>query len=266
MKKYINCTFLFLIFYFIFNINCYASTNTFIRTDNNLRIPIDVVADSNNHDDIMNTPSVDATEKVYDFAELLSPDEEKEIYNKIIEYNKESSYDAVVVTTNDLLGKDLSKYVYDFYDYNDFKNEGVIFVIYVGHGEPGMYMGVCAPKGSNYFDLYNNSIVKSTSDYLYKNSIRKNNYYEGCYNFVKIVHGLYIQGQNESSYIGENGEIVQTIPIFEILVIAFALTFIIMFILIKITSKKNNFKYNISDNINDETLSIICDYDKLVEK
>ena len=48
MKKYINCTFLFLIFYFIFNINCYASTNTFIRTDNNLRIPIDVVADSNN--------------------------------------------------------------------------------------------------------------------------------------------------------------------------------------------------------------------------
>ena len=41
---------------------------------------------------------------------------------------------------------------------------------------------------------------------------------------------------------------------------------IIMFILIKITSKKNNFKYDISDNINDETLSIICDYDKLVEK
>lgn len=266
MKKYINYILAFLVLYFIFNGNCYASTNTFVRTNDDLRIPSDVVADSNNHDDIMNTPSINSSEKVYDFVDLLSPSEEKELYDKIIEYNKISNYDAVIVTTDDLSGKELSKYAYNFYDYNDFKSEGVIFIIYVGSDRPGIFMGNCAPSGSEIFHIYSDKVINSTLKYLYNNSFTNDNYYEACYNFVKIVNGFYIQSKNGPSHLGKDGEVVQTIPIFDITIIAVALTFITMYVLIKISSNKKKLKYDISDNINMNNFNISCDYDKLVEK
>ena len=265
MKKYINYLFIFGMLYFAFIINCYASAETYTRTNEDLRIPSDVVADSNNHDDILSTPSVNANDKIYDFANLLTQEQEEKIYDKIVEYKKVSNYDAVIVTTNDLVGKDLPKYAYNFYDYNDFNSEGVIFVIHVGQGEPGIYMGNCAPSGSYLFNVYNNKVINSTMKYLYENSIRKENYYEACFNFVRVVQGFYVQRQNGSSTIGGNGEIVKTIPIFELLVISLAVTFIIVIVLIKVTSKNSKYSYSLNDKINGATLSIVCDYDKFVE-
>ena len=263
MKKYINYLVTVLILFFLFNINCYASTETYTRTSDNLRIPSDVVADSSNYSNIMSTPSVNADEKVYDFANVLELEQEKSIYEKILEYNKTSNYDAVVVTVNDLAGKDVSQYAYDFYDYNDFNLEGVIFVIRVRESDPEIFMGNCAPNGSFLFNIYDNRAVNSTLEYLYKNSIVKGNYYEACFNFVKIVEGLYVQKQNNTPHIGGEGA-VSTIPLFELLIISFALSFIVVIILVKVTSNNKYYKYSLNDNIKESSLNIVCDYDKLI--
>lgn len=45
-----------------------ASTNTFTRTEDNLLVSPDITVTSQNLDNILGTPAVDASEKVYDFA------------------------------------------------------------------------------------------------------------------------------------------------------------------------------------------------------
>ena len=124
-------------------------------------------------------------------------------------------------------------------------------------------MGNCAPKGSFLFNIYDDLAVNSTLEYLYKNSVVKGNYYEACFNFVKIVNGLYVQKQNNKPHIGGGGN-VPTIPLFELLVISFALSFIIVIILVKVTSNSNRFKYSLNDNIKESSLNIACDYDKMI--
>ena len=60
-----------------------ASTNTFSRTEDNLLVSSDITVTSQNIDNILNTPAVDASEKVYDFAELLTLSEEEKLYHQV---------------------------------------------------------------------------------------------------------------------------------------------------------------------------------------
>lgn len=265
MKKYIRYLFLIIIIYSIFILNCYASTNTYVRTDNDLKVPSDVIVDSNNHDEILSTPSVSASEKIYDYAEILSEEEEKKLYNKVIDFNKNSNFDAVIVTTNDLGVKNLEKYTYNFYDYNDFGKEGVIFVIDVTNSsKPSIFIGICGSNNSEVFEIYNNKIVNQSLKYLYDNSISKGNYYEACFNFVKIVNGLYIQKKTNNLRIDQDGKFVKVVPIFEVTVIALAVTFIIMMVMVTKVKSKSIYRTNIDDKVNKSTLIVECEYDKSV--
>jgi len=114
-------------------INVFASTNTFPRTEDDLRVSESIEVNDDNLDNIMNTPSVNEEEKVYDFADLFSDIEEKEIYNKIISYIDLSKYDLAVVTINENNKSDEVEYADDFYDYNNFGFDesfsGLLFLI-----------------------------------------------------------------------------------------------------------------------------------------
>ena len=264
MKKRINYLFIIIFTFFLFNHICFASTNTYIRTDNDMKVPKDVVVDSNNHDEIMKTPSVSASEKIYDFADLLTSDQEKKIYNKIMEFYDNSKYDAVIVTTNDLGGKDLPKYTYNFYDYNDFEKVGVIFVIYIENGKPTIFMGNCAKLGNEIFDIYNKNVINSTLKYLYDNSISKGNYYEACYNFIKIINGFYVQKKTNNLKIDENGQVIKTIPLFEVSIISLAITFIIVLLTVTKSINKSTHKSKLDDCVNKSTIIVECLYDKKI--
>ncbi len=79
-------------------------------------------------------------QKVYDYAELLSDSEEREITEKLVETSKETKLDLVVVTTNDTQGKSTSLYADDFYDDNGFGydkkyGDGVLLLIDMEHRE-----------------------------------------------------------------------------------------------------------------------------------
>ena len=98
-SKYFSKIFVVIFVLFSF-VNTFASTNTFERSEDNLRIHDSINVNVNNINNILNTPSVDENEKVYDFADLFSDDEESLIYNEINSFINKSNYDLAVVTIN----------------------------------------------------------------------------------------------------------------------------------------------------------------------
>ena len=70
MKKNVKI-FLVILISFIFNITLVsASTNTNIRTEDNYLINDWIEVTDSNRGNILNTPAVNAEEKIYDFADL----------------------------------------------------------------------------------------------------------------------------------------------------------------------------------------------------
>ena len=85
MRKVCYLLFSFGIFFLSF-ISVQASVNTYTRTDSDYLVPDYIDVTGSNRDNVLSTPAVDASEKVYDFADLLTDSEEKKIYNQVIEY------------------------------------------------------------------------------------------------------------------------------------------------------------------------------------
>ena len=129
MKK----IFLILISLFILIPTVDASTTTFTRTEENYLVPDGITVSDNNRQAVLKTPAVDATEKIYDFANLLTQIEEESLYNKVIEFINKTNYDAVIVTIDDNNKYDAANYADDFFDYNAFgigsSRDGLLFLI-----------------------------------------------------------------------------------------------------------------------------------------
>lgn len=111
-----------------------ASVTTYERNENeHLGIWESIEITPYRKDIILKTPKVDEKEKVYDFADLFTDEEEVLLYNKITEYINNHNMDLVVVTTTDNNKASAKDYAYDFYDYNMFgKNkfhDGILFLI-----------------------------------------------------------------------------------------------------------------------------------------
>ena len=75
MKK----IFVLLISLFLLVLPVYASTNTYSRTTTDLKVPKKIKYKSSMEHNVLLTPSVNANEKIYDFAELLTEEEEKQL-------------------------------------------------------------------------------------------------------------------------------------------------------------------------------------------
>lgn len=231
MKKYFS---LFLLFILFLASPVYASTNTFTRTEEDYRVEDWVNVTSYNKNIILSIPSVDETEKVYDFAELLTEYEEEQIYNKINEYINNYDMDLVVVTINDNPRYSAQKYADDFYDYNSFgKNEyrdGILFLIDMDTRE--FYISTTGEA----IRMYDDNRIEGLLDYV-ESYIKNGNYYEAIISFVEKV-GNYadsgIPSSNKNSYIGENGDIyyIKKINYFIAIFISAIITFIVTIILV----------------------------------
>lgn len=111
----------------------YASTQTYERPSDNLGITKDIEITSSRKLLIEQTPYVDADEKVYDFADLFTDDEESKLYKSIKNYISETNMDMVIVTIDENNKSSSMAYADDFYDYNDFgvgnNYDGILFLI-----------------------------------------------------------------------------------------------------------------------------------------
>ena len=111
---------------------CSASTNTKDRNEqNNLGVNKHWNINEKNRQNVLNTKYVDAGEKIYDYSDILTEEEEKEIKEKIDKYIEHTNMDMVFVSVNlpYTLDKENEDFAADFYDYNDF---GINFESYSG--------------------------------------------------------------------------------------------------------------------------------------
>lgn len=123
----------------------HASTNTYQRTTSDLRVPSEVKVSEYNQNDILTTPSVNDSEKIYDFGELLQSDEEIELFEEINTFIDRYQLDFFVLTNKEATLKSTQKYLDNFYEYN-----------YFGIGKSRDGLGL-------YIDLYNRTIDFKTT-------------------------------------------------------------------------------------------------------
>ena len=242
-------------------INTYASTKTFTRTKDKPLVPGWVTVTDKNREEILSTPAVNASEKIYDYAELLSEAEEKKLLVKINEYIKNTGYDLIFLTAKNLGKKDATTYMYNFYDYNDFGKNGTLFFVNPTENGIGTYM---ITAGEDAAKLYTQDRIQKTLKHLYP-EFKSGDTYKGAEVYIKICAGFYNVDRDKNARIDPAGNVIKSIPWIELIIIAFAGTFIIMFVLIRknknalVTPEKINY-------LNTNSMVINRDSDMLIDK
>lgn len=238
MKKIRIFTFLFLMF---LSTNVCASVKTFDRTsENNFGVNKNISINSSNKSNILNTPMVDAEEKIYDFADILSDEEEDEIYKYINEFINKTNMDMVFVSvdmsyTNDIKNEEFAA---DFYDYNDF---GIDLEHYSGvlllrnDYENDRYYNIYTFGDAQLYFSFNR--LENILDLIYSDFVNKN-YEDGIMTFINECDKYYDKGiahEYKNAYIDELGFIKYNyvVPVIPCLLISLLITLIVMVILVK---------------------------------
>ena len=193
-----------------------------------------------NINNVKNTKLVDASEKVYDFADILTDDEEQQIYDKINNFIEKNHMDMVFVSIDMPYNYDKQNedYAADFYDYNDF---GIDFDNY-----SGILLLRNNYENDKYYDIYtfgdaqlyfNQTRYDDVLDSIYSAFVSKN-YLRGIERFIdrcdSYIHKGYASNY-KYSYIDKDGYIHTNYhaPIGSCLFASAIITLIIMIILIR---------------------------------
>ena len=219
----------------VFCINVYASTNTYPRTEEDLRIKDWIEVNENNKYNIMNTPSVNEEEKIYDFADLLTDGEEKILYEEVINFINSYDMDLALVTIDDNF-ETAQEYADDFYDYNNFgigANRAGLLVL-IDMDTRGFYISTTGEAILMYNDARINYILDDMTDYMISGK-----YFDALeisVNDIISFAKIGIPDDNKKSYIDENGNYVYVkdikYPLLPFLLISAIVSTIILIIFI----------------------------------
>ena len=229
--------------------NIYASTKVLERNENNnygINKKIEITESRLEH--IKKTKYVNANEKIYDFSNILTDDEEKELYSKIQEFIEKTNMDMVILTDNVPYNYDEKneEYAVDFYDYNDFginseKYDGVIFFrnTYPSDRNYGIYM---TGNAQLYFTDYRND---NTLDKIYY-YISGDSYLTGITMFINDFISYYEAGIPEeynNSYVDDNGNLIYVKKYYPPFIFAGILSLIVTIITIVVMVSRNKMVY-----------------------
>ena len=246
-----------LILFCLFNLNVNASTKTNERTESNLLLPTWLQGEEIDKTAVLNTKAVDANEKIYDFADYITDQDEAKLYSYIMEYKTHTGYDLVLLTTDNLDGKKPFDYMYNFYDYNSFDRNGIIMLVYKNKYKSSIYIGTTKfGDDSKIEEVYTKAYIKGMVDYL-KDLFNNKEYYKGFNDFIKLGIGIYdIQMNNNGNYrVDADGKLVKNIYWVDYLVLSLAITSIIVVVLLYLNSI-NNKKVIVKDYLNKSTLIV----------
>ena len=195
---------------------------------------------SGNLDNVKSVPYVDSSLKVYDFADILTDSEEKQIYNKIQNFIEHTNMNMVVVSIDMPYNYDSKneEFAADFYDYNDFglnfdKYSGIL-LLRNNYSSDRYYDMYTFGDAQLYFDQgrYDDILDSIYSDFTGKK------YLEGVNKFVSKCSSYYDRGlasKYEHAYIDLDGFIQYDyyVPILPCLGGSIFITFIVMLIMVK---------------------------------
>ncbi len=238
MKKLIKYLLLLIV---IFPFNVFASVKTFDRNDmENYGVNKRWEINNTNIDNVLKTPSVSATEKIYDFSDILTEEEEQEIYKLFGEYTELTNFDIVFVSdslpyTYDKVNEE---YAVDFYDYNDFginfeKYSGILLFRNTYVNDP--YYNIYMFGDSQLY--YVGDRVENVLDSIY-NDFHSGNYVAGLNTFVNEMTKYYNEGiadEMSNYHVDKNGFLYQEYvpPYLSVFVISLLISILIVGILIK---------------------------------
>ena len=194
MKKYIYLG-IFLILLYLISITPVSAKEirTCVRTDSDLHVRERFIT-GNNKSDIMSTPCVDEVQKVYDFADLLTDDEEDKLYNEAMNYIEKTNYDVAIVTTNDNTKSDEVAYADDFYDYNEFgkgtTRDGVLLLIDMTNRQ--VYISTTGNAILMYYSRIDSIIDAGYDD------LKNGNYYNTFSKMINQMDYFYNLGPDEN--------------------------------------------------------------------
>ena len=157
----------------------------------------------------------DNTVKVYDYAMVLTTQEENNLKQKVNEYIDKFNMDMVLVTVKYHEKDSTKEYAQDFYDYNKFglnaTYDGIIFVIDFNFGYTDIYIS----RTGQAIRMYDDYRITSMLDNI---SLKKDNGYysmfESFINDASKYASLGIPSSNLNTIINNNGDLVyeQIIP------------------------------------------------------
>lgn len=219
MKKIYKLLFVLLIF--VFSINVYAQSDEYTaehgykskdteirKTLDNYGVGKNIKVTDDNLDNILKTPYVNESEKIYDYAGILSDEEEKTIKELINAYIEHTGMDMVFLS-DAYYSNDEMDYAYlasDFYDYNNF-------------GFDKYYSGVVILRctgGDGYYGIYTFGEAQlyydtEILDYILDNMYayyHNNKYLDGTRLAIDSLTGYFDSGKAlPDYYIDENGYI-----------------------------------------------------------
>lgn len=207
MKKVLKLFIVLLIL--ISTINVYASTNTYDRnTLENYGVNKNISNINSKLSHIMKTKKVDANEKIYDFSDILTDEEEQQLKVKIDQFIQENNMDMVIVTDSFAYSYDRQneEYADDFYDYNDFGmnfeyNSGILLLRNTNPADPYYHMSTTG----NAQLYYSDSRINYMLDQIY-NDIHAGRYYDGFSKWISYADSYAKQGlpSTASNYYVDN--------------------------------------------------------------
>ena len=263
MKKKLLLIYLFVL---LFPICLFAKPVTYTRTEEFLRVPADVEVNPDIIKNILDTPSIDSDAKIYDFADLLTEDEKSKIYSQASDFIENTGLDIAVVTIDDLAGKTISQYAYDFYDYNDFKDRGITFFINVSTPKTSIYMSTNGATGTEARVAYPDNVISKILEYIYDKKIQKQDYYGACQMFIKLADGFFYEKYGNQKVGDVEIKVKGPLPITEISIISIVLTFIIVGLVItKYQKNTRHVDMTVKKAINETSMIVKCEYDKPVK-
>lgn len=134
---------------FLFIGICNAEITTYDRNIlDNYGVNKKWVIDEYNKFEVLNTRCVDAKQKIYDFSDILTDEEEKHFKELSLEFFNETGFELVILTDSfyNLDDDDNGDYAQNFYDYNDFGLDnkyysGIVILrnTYPGYPRYGVY-------------------------------------------------------------------------------------------------------------------------------
>ena len=170
--------------------------------------------DEKNISNVLNTQYVDASKKIYDYADILTPEEEATLLPKIKAFIELTGMDMVILTDSFKYSHDSENetYAVDFYDYNDF-----------GINDQN-YSGVILFRNDNPEDRYYNVYTFGMAQ-LYYSYARCENMLDDIYSsmvskeyldaFTKFIDNFtiyYHMGKATTDYYVDDMGYVQKIP------------------------------------------------------
>lgn len=205
----------FLITFFSLLIPVSASTNTYSRTKEDLRVPSKIKYKDKMELNVLSTPSVNADEKIYDFAEILTDEEEQKLYESVKEFIAHTNLDLAIVTINTNVKTSTREYADDFYDYNDFSINGLAFVIDM---QNRIFYISTAGTAVLYYDDSRIEYTLSALDLPMYN----HEYFNACNTLIERITNYYNQGfsDNNNKYVVIGTKIYRKTPYLTLTIIA----------------------------------------------